>query len=87
MISRGRSTGITQDQGAVFRIPSWLMVKINVAGSGIIPSRINGLKIKAGSFLPKKNHKGALPFRENSPSWWVIIPLKLFLERMGLLPF
>ncbi len=49
--SSGRKTGMMQDQGAIFRTPLRLIVDIKVTGSGMKPSRINGLKIKVLSYL------------------------------------
>ena len=43
--SRGRSTGMTQDQGATLRTPSGLTVEMKVTGRGNKPSRINGFRI------------------------------------------
>lgn len=43
--SRGRSTGMMQDQGATLRTPSGLMVEMKVTGRGNSPSLMNGFKI------------------------------------------
>jgi hypothetical protein len=49
--------GMTQDQGAMLRIPLRLIVDMNVTGKGIRPSLINGFKSNTSSFRSEKTMK------------------------------